>query len=152
MLVHTRVTGHVDVPLDLAWQVLRDFRTMPAWHTGVVAVSGIAGTMEDVGSTATMTLKGLDGPFDAHVEVTGAERLRTTTLVGRGLVSYTSTIRYAAAGRGYDFTWEQDSDWPAGLPAPFGDEAFLGRWMEQMLRQSADNARLLMEAMVPQPV
>jgi uncharacterized membrane protein len=40
MLVHTRVTGHVDVPLELAWQVLRDFKTMPVWHVGVVGVVG----------------------------------------------------------------------------------------------------------------
>ncbi len=152
MLVHTRVTGHVDVPLEVAWQVLADFRTMPAWHVGVVGVRDVAGTTEDVGSTATVILKGLDGPVDVHVEVTAVEPLRLATQIGRGLVSYTTTMHYTPAGRGYDFAWDQDTEWPEGLPGAFGDEAFVGRWMEQMLRQSADNARLFMEAMVPQPV
>jgi Polyketide cyclase / dehydrase and lipid transport len=99
-----------------------------------------------------VVLKGLDGPSDVHVEVTDAEPLRMATQIGRGRLSYTTTMRCTPAGRGYDFAWDQDTEWPAGLPGAFGDEASVGRWMEQMLRQSADNAGLLIEAMVPQPV
>ncbi len=149
MLIHTRISGHVDVPLEPALAFLGDFQNLPLWHVSVIAVKDVVGTQLEVGSTATLVLKGSGGLVDDHVEVIEAEPLRMSKQVGRGPLNFTSTMRYTPVGRGYDWVWEQENEWPDGLPGVFGDEAFMGRFMEQVLRHSAENARLMLEAMVP---
>lgn len=155
MLIRTRVEGHVDAPIEEAMAFSRDIATLPLWHVLVVAARDIAGSFDETGSTATLTLKSLDGLHDFRIEVTQAEPLRLTVQRGRqvdGPMEYTSTTRYAPAGSGFDWSWEQESVIPDGIPGPFGSEAFLTRFFEQSLTQSAENHRLLLEALVPQPV
>ena len=155
MLIHTRIGGHVDAPIEVGWGFSRDISMVPMWHTNVVAAKDIVGTFDEVGSTATLVLKTPDGLHDFHIEVLEAVPNQMTKQVGQqvdGPMRYTSTIRYTPAGKGFDWVWEQDNEIPDGLPGPFGSESFMKRLMEQMLRQSTENHSLLIEAMVPQLV
>lgn len=155
MLIHSRVEGHVDAPIEQSWQFVRDIRTVPLWHVAVVAVRDVVGTLDEVGSTATLVLKLPDGVHDFHAEVTDVEPGRLMAHRGRqvdGPARYTSAIRYVPAGRGFDWTWEQDYEIPDGLPGPLGSEAFVTAWTDQVLRQSGENSVLLLEAMAGQPV
>lgn len=155
MLIHTRLEGHVEVPIEAAMAFSRDINTLPLWHVMVVAVKDVKGSFDDAGSTATLTMKALDGLHDFRVEVTQAEPMRVTVQHGRqvdGLTRYTSTMHYEPTAGGFDWTWEQESEVPDGIPGPFGSEAFLTRFFEQSLRQSAEKHALLLEALVPQPV
>ncbi len=153
MLIHTRVSGHIDAPIEQAWAASRDFQALPMWHVGVVAVKDVVGTLDQVGSTATLVIKTPLGLRDFHAEVTEVRPLELTAHVGRevdGPFQYTTRMQYTPAGRGYDYVWEQDNEFGSGLPLPFGDEAFATRLMEHMLRQSCENMQLFLEATVPQ--
>ncbi len=155
MRIHTKVEGHYDVPIESALQFLRDIHTLPLWHVTVVAVKDVVGAFDEVGSTATLVIKAPDGLHDFHIEVIEVEPNRLVKHVGEqvdGPMRYTATTRYTPAGRGVDWVWEQENEIPEGLPGPFGSEAFMARMMEQTLRQSGENATLLLEAMAVQPV
>ncbi len=124
------------------------------WHSQVAAPKDVAGTFDEVGSTATLVVKLLDGLHDFHIEVTAAEPGRMSTHVGQqldGPMRYTSTVRYTPAGSGFDWRWDEDNELPDGLPGPFGSEALLARFKELTLSQSAEVNKMLLEAMVPQP-
>ena len=155
MHIHTHLEGHVDVPLEQVWGFSRDLHTLPMWHVMVVGVKDVVGTFDTAGSSATLTLKALDGLHDVHMEITEAEPLRLVSQVGRqldGPMRYTSTFRYTPAGRGFDWTWDQDNEIPDGIPGPFGSEAFMSRFFDLALRHSTETHTLLIEALVPQPV
>ncbi len=155
MLIHTEVAGHFDAPIEQGWQFLRDIHVLPIWHVSVVQARDIAGTFDQVGSTATVVLKLPDGLHDFNIRVTEVEPYRLMQHAGQqvdGASRYTTTVHCAPGGRGTDWTWEQDYEVPDGSSGPFGSEAFMGRLMEQVLRQSAENTKLLLEAMVAQPV
>lgn len=155
MNIHTQLQGHVDVPLEQVWDFSRDIHTLPMWHVMIVAVKDVVGAFDAAGSSATLTLKGLDGLHDVHMEVIEAEPLRLVSQVGQqvdGPMRYRSTLRYTPAGRGFDWTWEQDNEIPDGIPGPFGSESFMTRFLELALRQSTETHRLLLETLVLQPV
>ena len=154
MLIHTRVEGHIDVPIEQAWAFIRDIHTLPMWHVMVVEAKDVVGTFDQVGSTGMLVLKAPDGLHDFRIEVTRVEPHRLVTHVGQqvdGPMRYTTTVQYVPAGPGFDWTWEQDNEIPSGQPGPLGNETFMARLMEQGIRQSAENHKLLLEAMVPQP-
>ncbi len=152
MLIQTRLGGHLDAPIDMAFGLTRDFSSLPMWHNLVVAVREITGPTDEVGSTAIVTIKTPEGPRDFRCEVTQAEAGRLSVQAGHqidGPMSFTSSIRYTPSETGCDWEWEQDNEMPDNLP--FGNQDFLQRLMTQMLRQSAENYGLLLEAIALQP-
>jgi uncharacterized protein YndB with AHSA1/START domain len=155
MLIHTRISGHVDVPPEQVWGFLGDISRLPIWHFTVASAREIDGTFTQQGSTALLALKSGGAIHDYQIQVTEVQPLRKIVHVGTevdGPLHYTTTVTFVPAGPGTDWVWEQDTEMQEDLPAPFNDPAFATRYLERTFTASTELLKFLLEALVPQAV
>ncbi len=114
------------------------------------------GSVGQLGTTATLMLKGPDRVHEVPTRVTEADAPRLWKTEGHeagGGMSFTSITRYTPTpDGGADWEWEQEIDPPKGLIGAFADRLFLQRSIERQMRQSAENLGALTEAEALQPV
>ncbi len=154
-MAHVFVSGHSPLPAQRHWNIATDLKRLPQWHTGVVETRDVIATPGQLGTTATLMLKGPDRVHEVHVEVVESDEPHLWKNVGHevgGGMSYTSISRYTPTpDGGCDWEWEQEIDPPKGLIGAFADRLFLQRYIERQMQQSAENLGALTEAEALQP-
>ncbi len=153
-MAHAIVRGHSKLSAEICWKVATDLRRIPQWHTNVVEVRDFVGGIGQIGTTATLFLKGPDRVHEVPTKVTAAEAPLLWKTEGQepGGMSFVSITRYTPTpDGGADWEWEQEIDPPKGLIGAFADRLFLQRSIERQMQHSADNLAALTEADALQP-